>query len=79
MVLHERVLKVFREVLEIRGEVRTSDLHYNETPHWDSLGHITLVAALESEFDIMIDTDEVLAMNSYDKALEIVQSHSVAA
>ncbi len=75
MSLNERVLKVFREILEIQGEVHTAELRYNETSNWNSLAHITLVSALENEFDIMIDTDDILAMSSYDKAVEIVRKY----
>jgi acyl carrier protein len=52
MDLEARVLKVFKEVLEINGAVDTNSLRYNETESWISLAHITLVSALEGEFDI---------------------------
>ena len=32
----------------------------NETPQWDSLGHVTLVAALESEFNVSLDMADAL-------------------
>jgi acyl carrier protein len=73
MDLEARVLKVFKEVLEINSEVATSTLRYNETPNWDSLAHITLISALESEFDIMLEPDDILAMSDYDKAVSIVR------
>lgn len=73
-----RVLKVFKEVLEINGEVDTSSLRYNETPNWGSLAHITLVSALEGEFDIMLEPDDILAMSNYDKAVNIVRKASNA-
>jgi acyl carrier protein len=76
MDLEARVLKVFKEVLEINGAVDTSSLRYNETASWISLAHITLVSALEGEFDIMLEPDDILAMSSYDKAVKIVRKAS---
>jgi acyl carrier protein len=73
MSLEERVLKIFKDVMELDGEVETKDLKYNEIANWTSLAHITLVSALEGEFDITMDPDDVLAMSSYDKAVEIVR------
>ena len=73
MSVEQQVLKVFKEVLELHGDVDTNDLRYNEIANWQSLAHITLVSALEGEFDIMVDPDDILAMNSYDKAVEIVR------
>lgn len=78
MDLEARVLKVFKEVLEINGDVETSSLRYNETPNWGSLAHITLVSALEGEFDIMLEPDDILAMSDYDKAVGIVRKASNA-
>lgn len=72
MDIEARVLKVFKEVLEIKGEVDVGSLKYNETPNWGSLAHITLVSALESEFDIMLEPDDILAMSDYGKAVDIV-------
>ena len=78
MNLEARVLKVFREVLEINGEVDTSSLRYNETPNWGSLVHITLISALEGQFDIMLEPEDILAMSDYDKAVSIVRKASNA-
>jgi acyl carrier protein len=78
MDLEARVLKVFREVLEINGDVNTSSLMYNETPNWRSLAHITLVSALEGEFDIMLEPEDIIAMSNYDEAVKIVRKASNA-
>lgn len=73
MSVEQRVLKVFKDVLEIDGDVDPKQLKYNETKNWGSLAHITLVSALESEFDIMLDPEDILAMSNYEKAVEIVR------
>jgi acyl carrier protein len=76
--VEQRVLKVFIDVLEIKENIDTARLKYNETLNWNSLAHITLVSALEGEFDIMLDPDDILAMSSYDKAVDIVRKASNA-
>jgi acyl carrier protein len=78
MSVEERVLKVFKDVLELDGELDTRVLKYNEIGKWGSLAHITLVSALEGEFDIMLEPDDILAMSSYDKAVEIVRKSADA-
>lgn len=78
MDLEARILKVFKEVLEIGGDVDPATLKYNETKNWASLAHITLVAALESEFDIMLEPDDILAMSSFAEAVRIVRKASNA-
>src|SRR5262249_31476897 len=76
--LETRGMKVVKEVLEISGELDTGSLRYNEPPNWGSLAHITLVSALEGEFDIMLEPDDILAMGNYDEAVKIVRKVSNA-
>ena len=37
-----------------------------------------LVSTIETAFDLMLDTDDVIGMSSYDKAKEIVRKYGVA-
>ena len=53
-------------------DVDTVELIYNEYPGWDSVGHMTLVAALEDKFDCMLEMDDILDMSSYAKVCEIM-------
>lgn len=48
------------------------ELEYMGTPAWDSIGHMSLVAALEEAFDIMMDTDDIIDFSSYKKGMEIL-------
>jgi acyl carrier protein len=77
--MEERVLKVFAEVLDLPKGVDKAALIYNNYKGWDSVAHMTLVAALESEFDCMLEMDDILAMSSFDKTLEIMGRVTIAA
>ena len=48
---------------------------YQETKNWDSIAHMTLVAGLEEAFDCMLDTDDILDMSSFNKAVEIMAKY----
>lgn len=41
---------------------------------WDSLLHVELVVALESEFDIFFEPDEIAEIDTPIKVLELVKS-----
>ena len=43
---------------------------------WDSLGHMNLCAALEEEFGIAFDTDQVVGMTNYEAVLNAVSALS---
>ena len=73
--MEDKVYNVFVDVLELSEGADKSTLLYNETKGWDSLGHMRLVAAMEETFDCMLDTDDILDMSSYTKAVAIVQKY----
>ena len=72
-----KLKQVFAEVLEIPVDQVTDDLVYNGIERWDSIGHMSLIAAIDDAFDTMLDTDEVLDLSSFKKAKEILMRHGV--
>ena len=50
-------------------------LEYQGIQAWDSVGHMSLIAALEDAFDIMMDTDDIIDFSSYEKGKEILASN----
>ena len=70
----EKYNNVFMESLEI-GEADLAGLKYQDIPSWDSVGHMGLVAAIEDAFDIMMDTDDIIDLSSYEKGKEILINH----
>ena len=67
----EKYNKIFTETFEI-GEDALEGLKYQGISAWDSIGHMTLIAALENTFDIMFDTMDVIDFSSYEKGKEIL-------
>ncbi len=67
----EKYAKVFCETLEI-SEEKLANLQYQDVELWDSVGHMTLIANLEEEFDIMFETDDIIDLSSYEKGMEIL-------
>lgn len=70
----EKYNKAFTETLEIT-EDKLKDLKYQDIKAWDSVGHMSLIAALEDAFDIMMDTDDIIDLNSYEKGKEILTAN----
>lgn len=72
----ENYNKVFCETLQIE-ESQLNGLEYQGVELWDSVGHMTLMAALEDAFDIMLDTDDIVDFSSYEKGKEILKKYDV--
>lgn len=75
----DRLQCVFQTAFALPGNTDWDALAYAETAGWDSVAHMALIAALEDEFDIMIDTDDVIGMSNFAKARAILAKHGVAA
>ena len=52
-------------------------LTYQSIAAWDSVGHMNLIAALEETFEIMIDTDDIIDLSSYEKGKEILKKYDI--
>ena len=72
----EKYNKAFTDSLEIT-EDKLQGLKYQDIPSWDSVGHMSLVAALEEAFDIMMETDDIIDLSSYEKGKEILKKYNI--
>lgn len=72
----EKYNNVFCENLNVTEE-ELAGLKYQGTELWDSVGHMTLVAAIEDAFDIMMDTDDIIDLSSYEKGIEILKKYDI--
>ncbi len=72
----EKYNKTFTETLGI-SEEELQGLEYQGISQWDSVGHMGLVSAIEDEFDIMMDTDDIIDFSSYEKGKEILKKYDV--
>lgn len=74
MTTIEKYNRVFCETFEIE-ESKLDGLNYQSVPLWDSIGHMSLVAALEDSFDIMMETDDIIDLSSYKRGKEILTNN----
>lgn len=68
----EKYNNAFCETFEISAG-QLPGLKYQAVKLWDSVGHMTLVAALEDALDIMMETDDIIDLSSYEKGIEILK------
>lgn len=72
----EKLTNVFVETFNIDAS-KTVGLQYQGIDAWDSVGHMSLVAAIEDAFDIQLDTDDIIDMSSFEKAQEILKKYDI--
>lgn len=73
----KKLKAAFSEALGLPENVDVQTLKYNEIPEWDSIAHMALIAQLDDQFDIMMDTDDIIDISSFDKAKEVLNKYGV--
>lgn len=73
--MEEKLRTIFATSLDLKVEEITDALRYATIAQWDSIAHMSLIAAIEEGFDIMIDAEDVIDMSSFARAKEIVAKY----
>jgi acyl carrier protein len=73
----EKYDNAFVEGLDIDSSNDLQSLKFNDIEEWDSIGHMSLMSAIEDSFDISIDTDDIVDFSSYSKGIEILKKYKV--
>ena len=73
----QKYSEIFKTALNIGADKLSENLKYNDIEEWDSIGHMTLVAALEEEFKISLETDDIIDFSSFKKGIEILKKYNV--
>lgn len=68
----EKYVNAFVEGLGVDKDIVKPDLEYQAIAEWDSVGHMGLISALEDTFDIMMETDDIIDLSSFEKGKEIL-------
>ena len=67
----------FTAALSIDNKKLDKNLKYNSIQEWDSIGHMSLISELEKNFNISIETDDVIDFSSYKKGISILKKYKV--
>tara|TARA_B110000881_G_C18220816_1_gene338928 strand:- start:288 stop:527 length:240 start_codon:yes stop_codon:yes gene_type:complete len=67
----DKYKKIFIDNFNIDNS-KLEDLEYNKITEWDSIGHMTLIAAIEEQFKITMETDDLIDLSSYKKGKQIL-------
>ena len=70
-----RLYTVVSKVLNIPVAEVKDDLAVGEVPQWDSLAHVTLISAVEKEFNIKFEVDQVFEIEEVEDFLDILTTN----
>ena len=69
----EKLNEVFHDVFDNNDIVVTEQTNANDIEEWDSLIHITLISAVEDEFDVSFDMKTDVSMKNVGDMIDAIE------
>jgi acyl carrier protein len=73
----EKINNIFCDVFSVDASLLNVNFDKNNVEGWDSVHQLSLTSAVEDEFDIMLDAEDILEFTSYDNAKTILAKYGI--
>ena len=64
---------IFRFVLQLPEDANVESVSQNNTPKWDSMAQVSLVAGIEGEFDVQLELAEAMQITSFETCVKLLE------
>jgi acyl carrier protein len=72
----QKYVDVFTSIFQVE-ESALGSLKYQDIAAWDSVGHMSLMTALEETFGIEMDIDDIIEFSSFEVGRKILSKYNV--
>ena len=69
----EKVESIIRDVFQLNEDQSLEGVEPGSIPQWDSLGHVSLISAVEQAFGIQFAPDEIAEIESAESLKKVVR------
>lgn len=73
----EKLNNIFCEVFSVEASALNEEFNNTAIDGWDSVRQLSLTTAVEDEFDIMLDPEDIIGFTSYDEAKAILAKYEI--
>lgn len=73
----EKLNEIFCEVFSVNASALNESFNNCSVEGWDSVRQLSLTTAVEDEFDIMLDAEDILEFTSYDNAKKVLAKYEI--
>lgn len=70
----EKLNQIFCEVYSVEESALNEEFVNTNVDTWDSIHQLSMVAAIEEAFDLMMDAEDILEMTSYMNVKKLLMS-----
>ena len=73
----EKLNEIFCDVFNVECSALGENFNKDSVDGWDSVHQLSLVAALEDSFDIMLDPEDIIGFTSYNASKIILSKYEI--
>ena len=73
----DKLIEIFADELMLDPDALDGSTSPENTPAWDSLASMRLVAAIEEEFDVRLSTADIMKMQTIDIVRSVLKKKGV--
>ena len=73
----EKLNTIFCEVFSVEEPALNESFNNKNVEGWDSVRQLSLTTAVEDEFDIMLDAEDILEFTSYENAKQVLAKYEI--
>lgn len=72
--IRSKLTDILRDVFDEDALVAADAMTSDDVAEWDSTNHVRLMVAIEAEFSIRFETDEITAPENVGEILDLIQA-----
>lgn len=73
----QKLVDIFSRVLSIPKVDINDTLIYDTVEEWDSFAHMMLAGQIEEDFNIMLDSEDIISMKSFGIVKEVIRKYGI--
>ncbi len=73
----EKYTQVFVDIFGVDESELDEKFNFKDVDKWDSFTHLTLISELESTFDVMFETEDILHFVGFMNGIEILKRYGI--
>lgn len=71
-ISEEKIINLIAKILEVEIGIINKELAVGDIPEWDSLAHMRIIAALESDLGVVLDIEQTLEIEDVEDIIDAV-------
>lgn len=73
----EKLDNIFAEVFSVEKSALNAEFDKNSVDSWDSVHQLSLTSAVEDEFDLILDPEDIIMFISYENVKQILLKNGI--